>query len=587
MLNYTTDGQPLGTNSTLWSRDPLRPLVPYALTPFSASVLTEISSVAWYRYYDRSGYTLPYPPKVIRLYQGRAYLNLSIMGKHDADHAGIEPFTIRVDDRTLPASPYEKPSMLAAIKNNRNRRKIDDLLTTLAEGIDAISERARQWLDKVEAITQWSQAEILQIMEEIERKGVDSLMAFFAARHNLEIDYNWLLRATEASHPFPSNLILVNNALSDLDGLIEVEVAQELLRISQLAAKDPVAHAWLDAGDFDQWQSTLPQGQFGDEVRALIKRYGHRGTGEGEMSILRWQEDPAPLLGGMRACLLYQAKSPATVPSSQHLQKLVEAVGGKQAKEVEQHVKRAREMLCLQSQALDAYAYILMGTRIWVQEAAKEAMHDGRMLAVEDAFFYELEEIKQMMTGEWNISAREEILAVAAGTSPPAPGKLGRAPPGTADRRCGRPPRPPGTEWRHRQGDGSPAPPGCAPAPALQPCHCGGRALGQRLGTRLACGRGLCHRPWHSRGPHHRRRSHLACAHGFGLGRTVRSVGRRRPNHGGWLLGHGRAVEAVEVAPVSPQSCKSTKEWNSLFLVLFLQCCGENRIFRISYDWLC
>lgn len=413
MLNYTTDGQPLGANVTLWSRDPLRPLVPYALTPFSASVLTEISSVAWYRYYDRSGYTLPYPPKVIRLYQGRAYLNLSIMGKHDADHAGIEPFTIRVNDRTLPATPFEKPNMLAALKNNRNRRKIDDLLTTLTTGIDTISVTARQWLDKVEAITQWSQAEILQIMEEIERKGVDSLMAFFAARHNLEIDYNWLLRATEASHPFPSNLILVNNALSDLDGLIEVDIARELLRISQLAVKDPVAHAWLDAGEFDQWQETLPQGPFGDEVRTLIKRYGHRGTGEGEMSILRWQEDPAPLLGGMRACLLYQAKSPATVPSSQHLQKLVEAVGGKQAKEVEQHVKRAREMLCLQSQALDAYAYILMGTRIWVQEAAKEAMHDGRMLSVEDAFFYELEEIKQMMTGEWNISAREEILAVA------------------------------------------------------------------------------------------------------------------------------------------------------------------------------
>ncbi len=413
MLNYTTDGQPLGNNSTLWSRDPLRPLVPYALTPFSASVLAEIASVAWYRYYDRSGYTLPYPPKVIRLYQGRAYLNLSIMGKHDADYAGIEPFTIRVNDRTLPASPNEKPNMLAALKNSRNRRKIDDLLTTLAGGIDAISEAARQWLTKVETMTQWGQAEILQVMEEIERKGVDSLMAFFAARHNLEIAYNWLLRATERSHPFPSNLILVNNVLSDLEGLVEVEIAQELLRISQMAAKDPVAHAWLDAGDFDQWQTTLPQGPFGDQVQALIKRYGHRGTGEGEMGILRWQEDPAPLLGGMRACLLYQAKSPATVPSSQHLQKLVEAVGGKQGKEVEQYVKRAKEMLRLQSQALDAYAYILMGTRIWVQEAAKEAMSDGRMISGEDVFLYELEEIKQMMTGEWNISQREEILGVA------------------------------------------------------------------------------------------------------------------------------------------------------------------------------
>ncbi|MBP7962685.1 MAG: hypothetical protein KBG20_22055 [Caldilineaceae bacterium] len=413
MLDYTTDGQPLSADSTLWSRDPLRPLVPYALTPFSASVLTEISKVAWYRYYDRSGYTLPYPPKVIRLYQGRAYLNLSVMGKHDADYAGIEPLTIRVDDRTLPASPYEKPGLLAALKTGRNRRKIDDLLDTLVGEIDTIAAAARLWLDKVEGM-KWSQAEILQVMEEIERKGVDSLMAFFAARHNLEIAYNWLLRATETTHPFPSNLILVNNALSDLDGLVEVEVAQDLLKISQVAAKDPVAHAWLEAGDFAQWQKTLPNGPFGDQVRALIKRYGHRGTGEGEMSILRWQEDPAPLLGGMRACLLYQAKSPATVPSSQHVQKLVEAAGGKQGKEVETQLKRARQMLRLQSRALDAYAYILMGTRIWVQGAAKEAMSDGRMTAVDDAFLYELEEIKQMMTGEWNISDRDKIVAVAA-----------------------------------------------------------------------------------------------------------------------------------------------------------------------------
>ena len=412
MLNYTTDGQPLGTDSTVWSRDPLRPLVPYAMTPFSYSVLAEISKVAWYRYYDRIGFTLPYPPKVIRKEQGRAFLNLSVMGKLDAEYAGIEPLTIRVNDRVLTVAAYEKPGMLAALKTSRSRRKIDDFLDTLTSEIDTMAKAARNWRDKVVGM-KWGQAEILQIMEEIERKGVDSLMAFYAARHNLEMAYNWLLRATEAAAPFPGNLILLNNALSDLEGLVEVEIAQALVDLGQLAEKDAAAHTWLEAGEFEDWQNTLPDGEFGDQVRALIDRYGHRGTGEGEMSIPRWQEDPAPLLGGIRACLLYHAKAPAAVPSSQHTQKLMDAVNGKQRKEAEQQLQRARQMLRLQSQALDAYAYILVGTRIWVHGAATEAMSDGRMSSTEDAFHYELEEIKQMMTGEWNISDLDGIHALA------------------------------------------------------------------------------------------------------------------------------------------------------------------------------
>ena len=41
-------------------------------------------------------------------------------------------------------------------------------------------------------------------------------------------------------------------------------------------------------------------------------------------------------------------------------------------------------------------------------------MGDKRLLVQEDVFFYELEEMKQMMTGEWNISDTANIRATAA-----------------------------------------------------------------------------------------------------------------------------------------------------------------------------
>ena len=46
--------------------------------------------------------------------------------------------------------------------------------------------------------------------------------------------------------------------------------------------------------------------------------------------------------------------------------------------------------------------------------AGTEAASDGRLGDFADVFFYELEEVKQMMTGEWNISDQSGIRATAA-----------------------------------------------------------------------------------------------------------------------------------------------------------------------------
>jgi hypothetical protein len=68
----------------------------------------------------------------------------------------------------------------------------------------------------------------------------------------------------------------------------------------------------------------------------------------------------------------------------------------------------------LENKAGHALAYTLAATRRWALAAGHEAMADKRLLTATDAFLYELEELKEMMTGEWNVSDRDEIQAVAA-----------------------------------------------------------------------------------------------------------------------------------------------------------------------------
>ena len=69
---------------------------------------------------------------------------------------------------------------------------------------------------------------------------------------------------------------------------------------------------------------------------------------------------------------------------------------------------RAREEMRL------ALARVMDGARVWTEAAAHEGLQDGRLTAVEEVFLLDLEEVKQMMTGEWNDPARVQA-AVARG----------------------------------------------------------------------------------------------------------------------------------------------------------------------------
>ncbi len=145
-----------------------------------------------------------------------------------------------------------------------------------------------------------------------------------------------------------------------------------------------------------------------------MTRFGHRALSEGDLSQPRWSEDPQPVQQAVAACLALGVTTLAPVATGNGEQALLAAVDGKQRKEAQRLLQQLRVLLPSQSRALNAYAYVLAGTRRWALGAGQEAMSDQRLLAVDDVFVYELEEVKEMMTGEWNVSDRAGIHATAA-----------------------------------------------------------------------------------------------------------------------------------------------------------------------------
>jgi len=291
-------------------------------------------------------------------------------------------------------------------------------LDELASDLPEISAKARQWYMKTQEL-KWTQAEILQVMEEIERFGTASMVAFFAARHNLSTAYSQLLQIASADNEYPKNASLVNDAFSDLDDLPESAMAQQILQLSQLAEEnlaeaDSELQAWIDGGDFENWRETLPHAEIQEGLEEFLHSYGHRAVDEGEIQNTRFAEDITPLVHGINTCANLHLKRPVNTTAAVKIETLLNNVPTGQRKQAQNLITKIRQLLELQSQSLNAFADILAGTRRWLQAATQEAMSDQRFQQLDDGLYFELEELKEMMTGERNVSQRDEIQAQAA-----------------------------------------------------------------------------------------------------------------------------------------------------------------------------
>ena len=243
--------------------------------------------------------------------------------------------------------------------------------------------------------------------------GTDAMAAFLAARHNLEVLYQRLLGELAGQVTETQGLLLINNALCDMQGLVESDIAAALVQLTEGMRNDEHL-AWLKRGDYAEWHKTLPGKQAIDRANAFMDVYGHRALREGEIARPRWVEDPDIVFRSLNTCVAHPPKSPAKLPAGNSLHKLMDGLAPQTRKQGQALIQKIRQLHHLQSHALHALAYVWAGTRRWALAAAHEAMVDGRLLARDDVFYYELEEIKELMTGEWNVSSLDEILAVAA-----------------------------------------------------------------------------------------------------------------------------------------------------------------------------
>lgn len=399
MLNYKLSGGiPAGSRGA-WSRQVLAPLGSEAFSPLSYSILAEVASRAWFRYYDQLGFDPMPRARIVRMQDGRAFFNLSLSAQREAEQAAIDPITFMIDGAPFPIAKVEQQGFLAGFKTGRAEKRIAQAMEALKNDSAALASRTQDWDNRVRDL-RWTQADILMVMEEIEPDMVEAFAAFLGVRQNLLLVLNRIQRL--AKQPPGETLRQLDRGLGAAQGVLEAEIARRLAAMASHTT--PALRGWIEGVDLSDWHSRLREAGLAEEFAAFLADFGTHAVALGEVSEPTWLDDPTIVV----RTLNHPPASPAQ-GDDHPLNVLVASVDSKSQKQAQTLIDSLRGLVVLQSQTLHALSSILAGTRRWALGAAKEGMLDNRLRQVSDIYTFELEEIKQMMTGEWNISSIKEI----------------------------------------------------------------------------------------------------------------------------------------------------------------------------------
>jgi hypothetical protein len=312
-----------------------------------------------------------------------------------------------------PSRPALPSGFVARLQSGATVRRGEAAVAAAVSGAAPLHAQLLKWLAKVRGL-RWSQADLLHVMEELEPNARDALQTYLILRAGLPAAFARSQGAEE-------------RILAAARGLPTVDGAVALAEAGRLSSGDPARSRTLE-------------------------RYGHRGPGEIGPSAHRWADAPE-LLDGLAAL-------PAATGRG--------AASGSQP-------NAPRELLALVQAAdvaWDALTVVAAASQCWVRAAAREALAAGLIAGPADVLLLELEELKQVATGEWHggrsaavqeqveqrRAALSSIEPIARTTSPPLAGGAARL---NGPAYFGAPPDampPAGAVWLSETPD-----PGCAP----------------------------------------------------------------------------------------------------------------------------
>ncbi len=335
--------------------------IPNTLTPLSKSVVLASAWAAHRQHLASLGLDAPPSPD----------------GDSDQswDNKALAELTI-----ALWAQPPKKVAHLFAVpagtaipspKSGKVAKAARQLVAELGEGRASLRNWATETQDMI-----WSQAELLLVMEEIEPYVCEALYDVQQLAVACIGSYSQLLALLANSRELKSGPLY----LELMGGLSTPEMAE----IESMAS----------ASDLRQWQQQV----------------GHRSELSIELATPRISEISLDNLTYFKIENGVWNPTQARKRRKQATSAVIEQAGLLHRSHMRKAIVLAQDGLVAHANALDVLDHVLAAVRRWSLAAAEDALRSGLIDSIDEIFWLELEELKQVMTGEWHDRAQVQPL---------------------------------------------------------------------------------------------------------------------------------------------------------------------------------
>lgn len=354
-----------------------------------------------------AGYGYPGGIGWVRLFEGRAYFNLTAMQWAFYDALGIKPHEfnrqigghqpeIRVAPPTLP-DRLRRGSALARMLRHTFR---------IQREAPAEFQRLWDWADSAEQQerTGWEKARLVQ-----ESLQVKAIMDQFLPKFQLINGaaggtHQELIRALEASFGERASA-LANAMLAGASMATSAQQGERLVALGNLALSEPRAKAYFAAKDWapGAWAERLEGTRFKSEFETYLRDYGHRGVYELEIMNPRWREEPAYLLETVRGQVL-SGKEIRLENQEAKRETAKRAVFGKlgwgpAGLRARYFLKQAARSAALREMAKSMVVKVAGVSRLTALEVGRRLVAEGHLDSIADVFHLSWLDMEAYLTG--------------------------------------------------------------------------------------------------------------------------------------------------------------------------------------------
>ncbi|HJZ70368.1 MAG TPA: PEP/pyruvate-binding domain-containing protein, partial [Vicinamibacterales bacterium] len=407
---------------TRWTRANLKEIFPELPSPLALSYLMVSLNSMFRSYHAAQGYALPPDARLVSVFHGRPYLNLSLMQQLAIERGGDPTIVTRLfggADVSTPSVPAQASRPRVSVGNmirlaremlatffrtpNRGRR----LFRKMGRQATALRMLALDRLDDRALVAHLQRFGGTTLNDRTVRRLHEVVSAQSRAYMALDqVLAAWLDSDSET---------IMKRLMTGLGTLPNVRMTYRLMALGRLAAAEPTARAFfegeLGADAIARYETALAGTQLLVEFQAFLGVFGHRGPYESDAMSPRFSEDPAPLL---RLIQLYMRAG--TEDPAQHAADRL-AVRRAATDEVRRALGEGRGRLAFQlrwgvfsimcgalqrlvglrDECRHVTTMLVAHLRRIVLEIGRRAARDGVLASPDDAFFVTWEELPRIL----------------------------------------------------------------------------------------------------------------------------------------------------------------------------------------------